>query len=601
MTTRAGSGHATSSLSAVELCATLFFNGHFRYDSARPGNPHNDRIIFSKGHASPLFYALWAAAGAVRPSELLKLRTFNSPLEGHPTMRFKFSEAATGSLGQGLSVGVGMALNAKYLDKLSYRTWVLLGDSEMAEGQVWEAMQIAAHYKLNNLVAIVDVNGLGQRGATMTGHAVETYARRAVSFGWETLVVNGHSVSEVNQAYRKAMISKAKPVMILAKTVKGKGVSFLENKNGWHGKALSARELTIALRELGSVAMDLRGKIISPRIQRTLNPQTIASAIKKQAQAELRALLTSTGGVATRMAYGAALTYEMARDPHIVALDAEVSNSTYAEVARAAFPQRFFEMYIAEQNMVGVALGFSRRGKKPFVSTFAAFLTRAFDQIRMAAYSGANIAFVGSHAGVSIGEDGPSQMGLEDIALFRSTYKSVVLYPCDAVSTAALVSKAARYNGISYIRTTRHATPLLYKKNVAFPIGGSKTLRRSARDVATIIAAGITVFEALKAYEELKKNGVMVRVIDLYSIKPLDAKTVQRAARETKRIITVEDHIPAGGLGEAVAAALLGIRASVTMLAVKKMPRSGTPLELLDYEEISAKAISRAILKPLQR
>jgi transketolase len=585
-TTEAGSGHPTSSLSATDLMTALLFSGIFRFDVDNTGHPNNDRLIFSKGHASPLLYALWAAAGKLTEDELMTLRKFGSPLEGHATIDFSYAEASTGSLGQGLSIGVGMALNAKYIDKLPYKTYVLLGDSEMAEGSIWEAIQIASHYKLGNLTGIIDVNRLGQRGETMYGHDLNAYEKRVASFGWIPVVINGHNFDEILDAFEKAFKSEDKPVMVIARTVKGKGVSFVEDKNGWHGKALKKEELTMALKELGTVDSSIRGEISKPEdlIPEEKMPQKM-QGISYQADKS----------VATRKAYGKALVRIFQQFPHMVVLDAEVSNSTYSEIFQEAYPEQFFEMYIAEQNMVGTALGLSRRGKIPFVSTFAAFFTRAFDQIRMSQYSNPNIKFVGSHAGVSIGEDGPSQMGLEDIAMFRTILHSVVLYPSDAVSTEKLVEKAAQYTGLVYIRTTRKETPILYSNDEEFVIGGSKVLRKSNNDLITVIAAGITLHEALHAHEELKNEGIYIRVIDLYSIKPIDKETLTEASRVTKAIITAEDHFAEGGLGEAVKSALAGVTIPVHSLAVRKIPRSGKPAELLDYEEISKNAIVKKI------
>ena len=582
-TTGAGSGHPTSSLSATELMASLLFGGIFRFDVDHPEHPNNDRLIFSKGHASPLFYALWAAAGKLTEAELMTYRKFGSPLEGHPTPTFPYAEAATGSLGQGLSIGVGIALNAKSLDRLPYRTYVLLGDSEMVEGSQWEAMQIAAHYQLNNLIGILDVNRLGQRGETMYGWDLKAYEKRISSFGWKTIVLDGHSIPEILGAYETALRVRNKPVILIARTIKGKGVSFVEDKNGWHGKALKKDECDRALRELGEMDRSLRGKIslpddlkpVKPAVQGP--PKEIAYPVDQP--------------VATRRAYGNALARIFPQFPRVVGLDGEVSNSTYAEIFKEAYPGRFFEMYIAEQNMVGAALGLSSRNQIPFVSTFAAFFTRAFDQIRMAQYSNANIKFVGSHAGVSIGEDGPSQMGLEDLAMFRTILNGVVLYPADAVSTERLVEEAAKHRGILYLRTTREATPILYKPEDDFRIGGSKVLRKDDGDRVTVVAAGVTLFEALGAYEELRKEGILIRVIDLYSIKPIDGPTLQEAARTSRAIITVEDHFAEGGLGEAVRGALATLAIPVHSLAVRKKPKSGKPKELLDYEEISRGAI----------
>jgi transketolase len=592
MTTNAGSGHPTSSLSATELMAALLFGGVFRYDVDRPRHPNNDRLIFSKGHASPLFYALWLAAGKLTDAEIMTYRKFTSPLEGHPSVDFPYVEAATGSLGQGLSIGLGMALNAKYLDRLPYRTYVLLGDSEMAEGSQWEAVQLAAHYRLDNLIGVLDVNRLGQRGETMYGHDLQAYQQRLAAFGWETLVIeDGHDFAQVLPAYARALEARDQPVMLIARTIKGKGVSFLEDKNGWHGKALKPDEFDRALKELGPIDKSGRGTILKPEDLKPLAPQV---------QAPGSFSYPPDKPVATRNAYGQALARIFPQFPGIVSLDGEVSNSTMAEIFQAAHPDRFLEMYIAEQNMVGAALGLACRGKIPFVSTFAAFFTRAFDQIRMSRYSEANLKFVGSHAGVSIGEDGPSQMGLEDLAMFRTVLNSVVLYPCDAVSTQHLVAAAAAHYGIVYLRTTRKGTPILYSPAEKFPIGGCKVLRHSDADRATVVAAGVTVFEALAACWELKQAGIPIRVIDLYSIKPLDAATLKEAARATQVIITVEDHFAEGGLGEAVATILAGSGTAVHCLAVRQKPRSGKPGELLDFEGISARAIVAAVKESLK-
>jgi transketolase len=463
---------------------------------------------------------------------------------------------------------------------------VLLGDSEMAEGSQWEALQLAAHYKLNNLVGIIDVNRLGQRGETMYGHDLDAYKKRISSFGWKAEVIDGHNFDQILKAYRKALRIEDKPVMIIARTVKGKGVSFLEDRNGWHGKALNREQFEDALKELGEIDKSVKGKMRKPD---NLIPEKV---IPKDASG---ILYSRDKPVATRRAYGNALKRIYPQFPDMVVLDAEVSNSTYSEIFQEEYPERFFEMYIAEQNMVGTALGLQCRGKTPFVSTFAAFLSRAFDQIRMSQYSKANIKFCGSHAGVSIGEDGPSQMGLEDIAMFRAVLDSVVLYPSDAISTEKLVEEAARHKGIVYIRTTRKDTPVIYSNDEKFPIGGSKVLRSTESDSVTVIAAGITLQEALLSYEELKKEGIIIRVIDLYCIKPIDKTTLQLAARDTKAIITVEDHFSEGGIGEAVKSALDLFSIPIHCLAVRTMPRSGKPGELLDYEEISKDAIIKKI------
>lgn len=585
-TTSAGSGHPTSCLSAADLMTTLMFGGHFRADLDKPEYHNNDRLIFSKGHAAPLLYSLYAAAGKLTQLTLESLRDFDSSLEGHPTMRFPYTEAATGSLGQGLSVGVGMAINAKYLDKLPYRTYVLLGDSEVAEGQVWEAMEIAAEYKLNNLIGILDVNRLGQRGETMFGHDIKTYRKKVEAFGWNAIVIDGHSLSSCNRAFSRAMKKNSKPTMIIARTYKGRGIKFLENKENWHGKALSDVELQKALKQLGAVDTAWTGKVKKPLIKETSREFKKSTKKHTYKKGEL---------VATRDAYGASLQ-RIAKDPTVVVLDAETSNSTRADKFKDVAPERFFEMYIAEQNMVSTALGLSRRGKKPFVSSFAAFLTRAFDQIRMAQYSEPNMVICGSHAGVSIGEDGASQMALEDLAMMRSVQGSVVLYPSDAWSMLRVIELGHARDGLTYIRSTRAKTPVLYTEKTPFKIGGSKTLTRSKNDAITIIAAGITVHEAMAAAKELKKEGIAVRVVDMYSIKPIDTTAIKKACAETQAIVVVEDHYREGGLYEAICASGV-VTKPVHSLAVTKMPRSGTPEELLAYEEIDAAGIVKQVTK----
>jgi transketolase len=591
-TTRAGSGHASSSLSAVELTVSLLFGGFFRADLDNPGHPNNDRLIFSKGHAAPLLYSLYAAAGVVDEQELMRLRAFGSPLEGHPTPAFRYVEAATGSLGQGLSIGAGMALNGKYLDRLPYRTFVLLGDSEMAEGSQWEAIQLAAHYRLDNLVGVLDVNRLGQRGETMYGHDIEAYRLRLAAFGWDVFPVDGHSFEDIGTACRQALEpGRGRPAMIIGRTVKGKGVSFLEDRDGWHGKPVPEEDLDQAVSELGEVDRGVIGRMLAPDPARpaAYRPEPVERAAYSPGQQ-----------VSTREAYGNALAAMHSTYPDMVVLDAEVSNSTHARTFAHRYPERFFEMFVAEQNMAGTALGLSLRGKLPFVSTFAAFMTRAFDQIRMAQYSEPNIVFTGSHAGVSIGEDGVSQMGLEDIAMFRTLLDGVVLYPCDAPSTERMVREAAKRGGLAYIRTTRGKTPVIYEESEPFPVGGSKVLRESESDAYAVCGAGITLHEALAAYSELRAEGIVVRVIDCYCIKPPDVETLLRAGR-TGGILTVEDHYPEGGLGEAVRSALSGTGIPVHSLAVSRQARSGTPRELLEYESISASAIARRIRQLLSR
>ncbi len=560
----------------------LVFGGVFRFDLDNPRAPNNDRLIFSKGHASPLYYSLFAAAGKVSEQELNTFRLFDSIFEGHPSMRFPFTEAATGSLGQGLAIGAGMALNAKYIDRLPYKTYVLLGDSEMAEGSVWETAQIAAYYELNNLVGIIDVNRLGQSSETMFGHDLEAYRKKVEAFGWKAVVVNdGHDFDQVSKAYDEAETTDG-PVMIIAKTLKGKGFSLVENKDGWHGKALKKDQLEWALKELNLVDREIRGTTTRPEL---LVPKEVPAAGAEAVNYEIGEKK------ATREAYGRALVRLAEKYPKVVVLDAEVNNSTHTDFFKEAYPKRFFQMFIAEQNMVGMATGLSRLGKIPFVSTFATFLSRAYDQSRMSAYSMANIKFAGSHVGVSIGTDGPSQMALADIALFRSIFGCQVLYPADAVSAEKLVEAAAEHTGNVYLRLTRAATPVIYKNTEEFPIGGSKVVRGGSDDKVTVVAGGITLHEALTAYDELKNEGIFIRVIDLYSIKPIDTQTIQKAARETRAIVTVEDHYQPGGLGEAVSVELNLSETPLHILAVEKMPRSGKPEQLLDYEDISSRAI----------
>lgn len=591
-TTEAGSGHPTSSLSATDLMTVLMFGGFLKADLNNPEYNNNDRLIFSKGHAAPLLYALYAVAGKINEKELLTLRKFGSKLEGHPAMSFPYTESATGSLGQGLSIGAGMAMNAK-LEKLNYKTYVLLGDSEMTEGSVWEAFAWSAYNKLDNLIAIVDINRLGQRGETMYGHNLAIYKKKIEAFGWKVFIVDGHNLLEIEKTFKQAEKIIGKPVAILAKTIKGKGIKFWENKEGWHGKTLAQDELKQALKDLGQINKKLKGNVIKPKIKTIINSQLpITNKLPiTNYQYKIGDL------IATRKAYGQTLVELFNKFPEMVVLDAETSNSTYAEFFKKVYPERFLEMFIAEQNMFSVALGLSRRGKKPFVSTFGAFWSRAYDQIRMAQYSKPNLVICGSHAGVSIGEDGPSQMALEDIAMMRSVLNSVVMYPADAVATKAIMKLLTKHVGMSYLRTTREALPVLYKNTEKFKIGGSKVLYKSTKDIITVIGAGITLHEAQKAYKELKAQKINIRVIDLYSVKPLDLITLKKAAQDTKQIIVVEDHHKEGGLYEAITGALINENVKIYSLAVNKMPKSGTPTQLLNYENISAKAIIKLIKK----
>jgi transketolase len=516
MTTASGSGHPTTCLSAADIAACLFF-GEMRWNTKDPFDPANDEFVLSKGHAAPLLWAVYAEAGIIPLKDLLELRKISSDLEGHPTPRMKWVKAATGSLGQGLSVGVGMAL-AQRLDKSPARTFVLMGDGECAEGQVWEAANAAAYWKLRNLVAVVDVNRLGQSDPTMHQHDLSALARKFRAFGWDAVVIDGHKVDRILAALKEAG-KKGKPTVLLARTLKGKGVSFIEDKNGWHGKPLKADELARAIEELGCLPdIDSRKFVHKPK---PFQKRKAASSFDFPRTAY-------KDKTATRLAYGNALLSLGKVNPSVVAVDGDVKNSTYADKFFEAFPGRSFQSFIAEQNMVGVGMGLAAKGYIPFIATFAAFLTRAHDQLRMAAYSFSNIKVCGSHVGVSIGEDGPSQMGLEDLAMFRPIPGCVVLYPGDAVSSEACVAAAASHRGMAYLRTSRPATPVLYPAGETFPIGGSKVLRKGEGDAVTVIAAGVTLHEALKAADELKKEGIGVRIVDAYSIKPLDEATILR-------------------------------------------------------------------------
>ncbi len=585
-TTAAGSGHPTSCLSAADLMAVLL-EGHLRADWRRPSRLDDDRLVFSKGHAAPLLYAMAKAAGALSDDELLSLRKLGSRLQGHPTPELPFVDVATGSLGQGLPFAVGVALAARLLGR-ELRCWVLLGDSEMAEGSVYEALELGGHYGLTRVVAIVDMNRLGQRGPTMLGWDGEAYAARARAFGWNALVVDGHDREAIDRAYRDAEASD-RPVLIVARTRKGEGVSFLADREGWHGKPLSREEATRALAELGDPSGALRVEMAAPR----------AAAAPRPPEDRPVALPRYDVGtqVATRAAFGDALRALGDARPEVVALDGEVSNSTYSERFAAAHPDRFFELYIAEQQLVSAAVGMQVLGLVPFASTFAAFLTRAHDQLRMAAISRARLCLAGSHAGVSIGEDGPSQMALEDLAMMRAVSGSTVLYPSCATAAAALTAAMADREGISYLRTTRAKTPVLYGPEERFPVGGSKVLRRSAADAAAVLAAGITLHEALRAYDLLAADGIPVRVVDLYSVKPIDEATVEACADECGgRLVVVEDHFPEGGLADAVAEVFEGRPApAITRLAVQSLPGSGRPQELLDAAGIGADAIVAAV------
>jgi transketolase len=588
----AGSGHPTSSMSAADLLAVLM-GKYLRYDFDDPENPNNDHLIFSKGHASPLLYSVYKAAGAISDEELLTFREFHSRLQGHPTPQLPWVDVATGSLGQGLPIGVGVALAGKYLDKLPYHVWVLCGDSEMAEGSMWEAFQHAAYYKLDNLTAILDMNRLGQTRETMDGWHGDHYAARAEAFGWHAVQIDGHNPEEIDKAYAEALDQADQPTLIIAKTKKGRGVSFLEDVDGMHGKPVPEDEVQAALDELGDVD-DLLVEVRKPDPGQGEN-------FTPGLTGELELPTWEVGDEeATRGAYGAALKALGGAREDVVALDGEVSNSTKSEEFAEEYPDRYFEMFIAEQQMVSAAVGMSVRHRVPFASSFAAFLSRAYDFIRMAAISRANIRLSGSHAGVSIGEDGPSQMALEDLAMMRAVHGSTVLQPCDANQTARLVAEMADRDGIVFLRTLRPKTPVIYDASEDFAIGGSKTVRSSDDDAVTVVASGITLHEATKAADELQDSGIAVRVIDAYSIKPIDGDTIRAAARATGgKVVAVEDHWPEGGLGEAVLSALSEEADTLHFehLAVEIMPGSGSSAELLDAAGISASHIVDAVRK----
>ncbi len=585
-TTAAGSGHPTSCCSAADVVAALFF-GHMRYDPKNPHYHNNDRFILSKGHAAPLLYAAWAEAGLFPATELQKLRRLDSDLEGHPTPRLPFVDVATGSLGQGLSVGVGMALAAR-LDNLDYRTYVLLGDGEIAEGSVWEAASLAGVHKLNNLVAVVDVNRLGQSQATAFGHDLGVYRKRFESFGWRVEDIDGHDFEEIVEVLSGVGLGE-QPLVILAKTYKGAGVSFLQDREGWHGKPLNKEEAAKAIAELQPSAKPASGVPIPA-------PNLLPAPANAAPTSYPPTAYRPGDMVATREAYGNALVRIGEVDARVVAMDGDTKNSTFSEKFFKKFPNRFTECFIAEQNMVGVAAGFGARGKVPFASTFACFLSRAYDQIRVAGISQSNLKLTGSHVGVSIGEDGPSQMGLEDLAMMRAIAGSTVLYPSDAVSAEKLVEQMALTNGICFLRTSRPKAPVLYSNDEQFPVGGAKVLRHSANDRATVVAAGVTLHEALKAADALAKEGVGITVIDAYSIKPLGKEVIRAAAAKTgNTVVTVEDHYAEGGLGDAVAGELSAEGIRVHKLAVRELPRSGKPEELLARFGIDAAAIVRAI------
>ena len=583
-TTAAGSGHPTSSMSAAEIMACLFFSV-MNFDPQDPANPANDKFVLSKGHAAPVLYSTWTELGYISREHLLTLRKIDSDLEGHPTPELKFVSVPTGSLGQGICVALGMALSAR-IDGSNFRAYALLGDGENAEGSVWEAAELANHHKVDNLCAIVDVNRLGQSQPTMLQHHLEIYQQRWSAFGWNALVVDGHNVSELLNAFDTAKRTKEKPTVILARTLKGKGVSFVEDKEGWHGKALKKDEADKAVAELEK--QFAQNPAPQPKPAKPTGTAKTYPPYKHIAKPQFE----FGKEVATREAAGHALAEIGKSNEMIVCTDGDVENSTHTEFFQKAAPKRFIEGYIAEQDMVGMSMGLAATGKIAFTSTFACFFTRAADFIRLAGLARLNVKFIGTHVGISIGEDGASQMGLEDLSLFRALPDSVVLYPSDPVSAWYAVDLAASHSGIAYIRAGRPKQPVIYQNDEAFQIGKAKLLRQSREDAATVVAAGVTLNEALKAYESLRKQGISIRVIDLFSVRPVDTATLLRAASETNNtIITVEDHYAAGGIGDAVSEAVSPEGVRVYRLAVHGVPRSGKPEELLAKFKIDAQAI----------
>ena len=626
-TVQSKSGHPTSCLSIADIVSTIFFN-FLRYDLKNPKYQNNDRVILSKGHAIPVIYAAWKQLGVISDDELLTLRKFSSPLEGHPTPRFAYNEAATGSLGQGLSVGLGMALAAQ-MDKLDYTTYVLMGDGEIAEGSIWEAAELAAFYNIDNLIGFVDCNRLGQTGQTLHEHKIQNYVNKFQAFGWKTLSIDGHDISQIVDAINIAKSTKNQPTMIIAKTFKGHGLEGIEDELNWHGKPLSQElaekaiaQLKIRFKEesefkpsmkyIPAMPTDIKTK--KTNLAQVCHPELV-SGLSAEATSERRLesmdicnpsdlsedpnkkYFEKNALLSTRKAYGYALQTLGENNPEIVALDADVSNSTFAEFFAKKFPERFIQCFIAEQNMISVSTGLQTRGKIPFTATFAAFLTRAFDQLRMAGIGQNALRICGSHCGVSIGQDGPSQMGLEDIAMFNAIPNSIILYPSDAVCTYKLMNQCAAYNdGISYLRTTRADTQIIYDIDEKFEIGKCKVLRQSCNDICCIVAAGITLHEALNAYDLLKAEGIFVSVIDLYSIKPMDIETILKIAKNSNnKIISVEDHYVNSGIGQMIAGQIINSGVKQRMLGVTKISRSGTPEELMHDAGIEAHHIIKTV------
>lgn len=592
------SGHPTSCCSMAEIMSVLFFNT-MKYKLTDPRDPSSDRFVLSKGHAAPILYAAWAEAGLFPVDDVMNLRKIDSDLEGHPTPRLSFVDVATGSLGQGLSCAAGMAYTGKYFDHSSYRVYCVIGDGESAEGSIWEALSFAGHYKLDNLVAIFDINRLGQSEPTALQHQLNIYKARLESFGFHTIVLDGHDVKALSAALLEAATVKDKPTAIVAKTFKGNGIPGIEDKDNWHGKPLGDKAEDAINSILKHITNNGKPKL-SPQ-----PPKNDASPVGTS-RISLSGPPSYTVGekVATRLAYGTAITKLGSNSKRVVAMDGDTKNSTFSDKFKKAHPDRFIECYIAEQNMIGIAIGCSTRGRTvPFVSAFAAFFTRAFDQLRMGAISQANIKCSGSHAGISIGEDGPSQMALEDLAMFRTLPNSTVFYPSDAVSTERACELAANIHGICFIRTSRPATPVLYSNNEEFSIGKAKIVKKTSNDKVLVIGAGVTLHEAVKASEQLAQAGINIRVMDPFTLKPLDEAAVIENANEVGgRIITVEDHYPEGGLGDAVSTAVaMQMNVIVKRIAVRNLPRSGPPDVLLEMFGINANAIKKAVQEILKQ
>lgn len=588
-TTACNSGHPTSCSSIAEILSVLFFNT-MRYKVSAPKDASSDRFVLSKGHAAPALYAAWAEAGLFPVADLENLRKLGSDLEGHPTPRLNFIDVGTGSLGQGLAIAGGMAYVGKNYDKANYRVYCLVGDGESAEGSIWESIHFASYYKLDNLCVIFDVNRLGQSEPTSLGHDIDTYRKRLEAFGFNAIAVDGHDVEELVKAFHVAANTKGKPTALIAKTYKGKNFPKIEDLENWHGKPLGDQADRI-LQHLRSLIKNPGPLQLHP--QKPLKDDAPAVDITNIKLASPPSYKIGES-LATRVAYGTALVKIAQNNPRVIALDGDMKNSTYAEALKKFDSTRYIECFIAEQSLVGTAIGATCRDRTvAFVSTFATFLTRAFDQIRMGAISQSNVNFVGTHCGVSIGEDGPSQMGLEDISMFRSIPGSTVFYPGDAVAVERAIELAANVKGITFTRLNRPATPVIYPNDQVFEIGKAHVVKKSNNDQVLVIGGGVTLHEAITAANDLAKTGVSVRVLDPFTVKPIDKEAIVKNAKEVGgRVLVVEDHYYEGGLGEAVFAAVAQERdIAVKHVAVPRVPRSGTPNALLEYYGLNAKHI----------